>query len=140
MGIDRDPRAVAAAQANATRLGVTERVHFREGNWCQGLVDNFDLIVSNPPYIGEDEAGALAPEIAFDPQAALFAGADGLSAYKALIPGAKPRLSPGGRLILEIGATQENAVAALLRNAGMTVEGRVPDLSGRIRALVAHSG
>jgi release factor glutamine methyltransferase len=140
MGIDRDSRAVEAAKANAVRLGVGTRAQFREGNWCDGLVDNFDIIVSNPPYIGENEASALAPEIAFDPRGALFAGADGLGAYKALIPGAKPRLSPGGRLILEIGVTQEDAVAALLQKAGMTVEGRVPDLSGRIRALVARSG
>jgi release factor glutamine methyltransferase len=140
MGIDRESRAVQAAQANAARLGVAPRAQFREGNWCEGLVDNFDLIVSNPPYIGEDEASSLAPEIAFDPGAALFAGADGLGAYKALIPGAKARLSSAGRLILEIGVTQENAVEALLNKAGMTVEVRVPDLSGRVRALVARSG
>ncbi len=140
IGIDREPRAVQAAQANAARLGVGSRAQFREGNWCEGLVDIFDLIVSNPPYIGEDEANSLAPEIGFDPRAALFAGADGLGAYKALIPSAKPRLSTAGRLILEIGVTQENAVEALLNKAGMTVEVRVPDLSGRVRALVARSG
>jgi release factor glutamine methyltransferase len=140
-GIDRDSRAVQAAQGNAARLGVAERAQFREGNWCEGLVDNFDLIVSNPPYIAEDEASALSPEVAgFDPHAALFAGADGLGAYKALIPGAKVLLSPTGRLILEIGVTQANAVETLLNKAGMTVEARVPDLSGRIRALVARSG
>jgi release factor glutamine methyltransferase len=141
VGIDRSPRALEAARANAARLGVADRAEFREGNWCDGLVDNFDLIVSNPPYIGEDEAPSLAPEVAsFDPAAALFAGPDGLGAYRALIPGAKARLSAPGRLILEIGVTQENAVAALLNQAGMAVDARVPDLSGRVRALVARSG
>ena len=141
LGIDRDPRAVTAARANAARLGVAERTQFREGNWCGGLVDNFDLIVCNPPYIGEDEAGSLAPEvIGFDPHAALFAGVDGLGAYRALIPGAKDRLSATGRLILEIGAAQEAAVAQLLDQAGLRLEAKVPDLSGRVRALIALPG
>jgi release factor glutamine methyltransferase len=141
LGIDRDPRAVAAAQANAARLGFGPRALFREGDWCAGIVENFDLIVSNPPYIGESEACALAPEVAsFDPPAALFAGPDGLAAYRALIPGAKARLLAHGRLILEIGVTQEKAVESLLNRAGMTVESKIPDLSGRTRALVARSG
>jgi release factor glutamine methyltransferase len=129
------------AKANAERLGVGARAQFREGTWCDGLVENFDLIVSNPPYISEQDACALAPEVvAFDPPSALFAGPDGLSAYRALIPGAKTRLSAGGGLILEIGAGQDAAVEALLNQAGMRVEARVPDLSGRVRALVARSG
>lgn len=141
IGIDRDPRAVAAAQANAARLGVAPRAQFREGDWCDGVVENFDLIVSNPPYIGEGEACTLSPEVAsFDPPAALFAGPDGLAAYRKLIPGAKARLSVDARLILEIGVTQEKAVESLLNQAGMTVESKVPDLSGRTRALVARSG
>jgi release factor glutamine methyltransferase len=140
MGIDLDPRAVEMATANAMRLGVGARAQFREGDWCGGLGENFDLIVSNPPYIGESEACTLAPEVAsFDPPAALFAGPDGLGAYRALIPGAKARLSAGGRLILEIGITQEKAVETLLNQAGMAVETRAKDLSGRVRALVARS-
>ncbi|MGE4065132.1 MAG: peptide chain release factor N(5)-glutamine methyltransferase [Rhodospirillaceae bacterium] len=141
LGIDADRRAVEIARANAARLGVGERAEFKEGDWCAGLVENFDLIVSNPPYIADAEAPMLSPEVTnFDPAPALFAGPDGMSAYKTLIPQAKERLSAGGRLVLEIGVAQEKAVETLLNQAGMTVEASVPDLSGRIRALVARSG
>lgn len=139
VGIDRDPRAVEAAIANASRHGVAERAEFRTGDWCDGVTDTFDLIVSNPPYIGVEEAAALMPEVLrFDPPAALFAGPGGLDAYRALLPGAVRRLSVGGRLILEIGATQQGRVEHMLACAGAAVEARVPDLSGMIRALVAR--
>lgn len=141
VGIDRDPAAVDAARKNAARLGVGPRTDVRVGNWCDGLADTFDLIVSNPPYIGEGEAPDLARDVLdFDPHGALFAGPDGLDAYRALIPAAKARLAPGGRLILEIGVTQEKAVGILLEKAGFVMEAAVPDLSGRVRALVARSG
>ena len=139
MGIDRDARAVAAARANADRLGVGARAMFRQGDWCAGVTETFDLIVSNPPYIGESEKGALDVNVAaFDPPGALFAGMDGLEAYTALIPGARDRLAADGRLILEIGVTQADPVESILNHAGMTVESKVPDFSGRVRALVTR--
>ena len=141
VGIDRDARAVAAARANADRLGVGARAAFRQGDWCAGVSETFDLIVSNPPYIGERERPDLDAEVArFDPPGALFAGTEGLDAYAALIPGARERLAAQGRLILEIGVTQAESVESLLRRSGMTVESAVPDLSGRIRALVTRRG
>lgn len=140
VGIDQDQRAVETAMRNAQRLGVGPRAVFQTGNWCEGLTERFDLIVSNPPYIGEIERGDLARDVIdFDPPSALFAGADGLDAYKALIPGARDRLAPGGRLILEIGVTQADAVDSILIGSGMRVESRVPDLSGRTRVLIARS-
>lgn len=141
VGIDRDPRAVTAARANAERNGVAARASFREGNWCAGLTETFEIIVSNPPYIGERERPDLEREvIAFDPPAALFAGEDGLDAYAALIPQARDRLTAQGRLILEIGVTQAEAVESLLSAAGMALESRVPDFSGRVRVLVTRRG
>ncbi len=141
IGIDQDPRAVAAAAKNAQRLGIGPRAVFQAGNWCDGLTGSFDLIVSNPPYIAETERGDLAPDVLdFDPPAALFAGDDGLAAYRALIPGARDRLAANGRLVLEIGVTQADAVESILEKNGLGVESRVPDLSGRTRALVARSG
>jgi len=141
VGIDRDARAVAAARANADRLGVGARAAFRQGDWCAGVSETFDLIVSNPPYIGERERAGLDAEVArFDPPGALFAGREGLDAYAALIPGVRERLAAQGRLILEIGVTQAEPVESLLRRSGMTVESAVPDLSGRIRALVTRRG
>ena len=141
VGIDRDARAVAAARANADRLGVGARAAFRQGDWCAGVSETFDLIVSNPPYIGERERPDLDAEVArFDPPGALFAGTEGLDAYAALIPGARERLAAQGRLILEIGVTQAEPVESLLMRSGMMVESAVPDLSGRIRVLVTRRG
>lgn len=140
LGIDRAPAAVACARMNADRLGVGARAAFREGDWCEGVTDSFDVIVSNPPYIARAEAASLAPEVAaFDPPLALFGGEDGLAAYRALIPAAGPRLRPGGRLVLEIGAGQEEAVRALLAAAGFACESAGPDLAGIVRALVARA-
>jgi len=139
LGIDQDARAVEAARGNAERLGVAPRARFQVGNWCEGLSETFDLIASNPPYIGDTET--LDPEVAdFDPPAALFAGPDGLGAYRILIPAAKERLAASGRLILEIGVTQQEAVESLLNQAGFALEARMPDLSGRVRVLIARSG
>lgn len=141
LGIDRAPQAVEGAADNAARLGLAPRAAFREGNWCDGLEERFDLIVSNPPYIALTEAGALAPDVAhFDPHFALFGGKDGLDAYRALLPGAKMRLRNGGRVLLEIGATQAEAVENLLVAAGFALESRVSDLGGKTRVLTARSG
>ncbi len=141
IGVDIAPEAVAAARQNAERLGLTGRAAFRENNWADGIDEEFDLIVSNPPYIAQHEAASLAPDVAlYDPPAALFAGADGLAAYRALIPAAKPRLAPGGRLLLEIGATQAEAVENLLQGSGFDPESRISDLGGKTRVLVARPG
>ncbi len=141
LGIDRAPKAVEGAAENAVRLGLAERASFREGNWCDGLAERFDVIVSNPPYIALTEAATLAPDVAaFDPHLALFGGEDGLEAYRALIPAAKGCLEPGGRVLLEIGATQAEAVENLLVEAGFSPESRVSDLAGKTRVLVACSG
>lgn len=141
LGIDRAPQAAEGAAENAARLGLAARAAFREGNWCDGLDEGFDLIVSNPPYIALRDAATLAPDVAvFDPHLALFGGEDGLEAYRALIPAAKPRLKEGGRILLEIGATQADAVENLLTRAGFALESRVLDLAGKTRVLTARSG
>ncbi|MCA0201918.1 MAG: peptide chain release factor N(5)-glutamine methyltransferase [Proteobacteria bacterium] len=141
LGIDRAPQAVEGATDNAARLGLTPRAAFREGNWCDGLEERFDLIVSNPPYIALGEAAALSPDVVrFDPHPALFGGEDGLEAYRALIPAAKPRLQEGGLLLLEIGATQAEGVESLLVAAGFAPESRVFDLGGKTRVVTARFG
>src|SRR3546814_10084968 len=112
---------------------MTDRAGFRLGYWGKGIETPFDLILCNPPYTATGEA--LMPAVAdHEPAAALFAGADGLDAYRRIVPDLPRLLAPGGAAILEIGATQHISIAALARMAGFSVRRR-RDLGGRDRAL-----
>jgi release factor glutamine methyltransferase len=96
----------------------------------------FDLVVSNPPYIAHDEIASLAPEVRdYDPRVALDGGEDGLAAYRAIAGEAKRLLAPGGRLFVELGSGQEEAVRALFTNAGLIVGIARKDLAGIPRVL-----
>ena len=100
----------------------------------------FDLIVSNPPYIASGEIERLAPEVAYhDPYLALNGGPDGLKAYRRIAAGAARLVAPKGAILVEIGASQAPAVAGLLRDGGFLVEndGLSFDLGGRPRVVVA---
>lgn len=134
VGIDVSETALDYARANADRLGLADRARFVAGGW-RGSGDRFDLILCNPPYVaGGDE---LAREVRdHEPAAALFAGADGLDAYRALAPLLPAQLAAGGVACLEIGAGQAAAVTALLAATGLAVVLR-RDLAGHDRCLVA---
>ncbi len=139
LGIDVSAGALATAAENAGSLGLASRAAFRQSNWCDAVSETFDIVVSNPPYITEAEMAGLAPEVAlFDPERALVGGADGLGAYRLLIPQAWVRLHPGGRLFLEIGQGQGPAVARLLEGAGFHLVGEHKDLAGILRCLEAE--
>ena len=137
LGIDLSPDAVAAATGNAARNSVAERAAFRQGDWTDGIAERFDLILSNPPYIGSDEIAGLDRNVReHDPLLALDGGPDGLDAYRALAAALPCRLKPGGLAILEIGAGQKTSVVALMRQAGLRHLDSRRDLGGHIRALV----
>ena len=137
VGIDRSLAAVAVAAANAGRLGMASRARllhddWRRRHWSDAL-GRFALILANPPYV-EDDA-ALAPEVrGHEPAGALFAGAQGLDAYRVLIPQLAALLEPAGLAIVEIGATQADAVARIAIEASLDAELH-RDLGGRPRAL-----
>lgn len=134
LGIDASPAALAVAAQNAERLGLAGRTVFRVGDWGQGLTQQFDLILCNPPYV-EDKA-ELAPDVRdHEPASALFAGADGLDDYRRLIPQLPGLLAPGGVAVVEIGWTQAAAVLALAAGSGLAGEVR-RDLGGRDRCVV----
>ena len=134
LGIDASPDALVYAHANAATLGLKERAAFRAGNWADGIVGEFDLILCNPPYIGEHES--LMAEVAHhEPPGALFAGPDGLDDYRRIIPALPALLAPDGIAILEIGWSQRAAVTDLAGAEGFLVRCR-QDLGGRDRALV----
>ena len=107
VGVDISEAALQFARDNAMALGLAARASFRLGNWAEGIIGPFDLIVSNPPYIPDAEIPTLEPDVAlFEPLTALKGGGDGLDAYRALVGMAPPRLAPNGALALEIGAGQ----------------------------------
>jgi release factor glutamine methyltransferase len=136
LGVDRSPAALAIASSNAEALGLADRAAFRAGDWGGGVAGRFEIIVSNPPYVAAADAHSLAPEVrAFEPGEALFAGPDGLAAYRALAPDCARLLAAGGVACLEIGQGQGAAVAAILRRHGLWLAGSRPDLAGIERCL-----
>lgn len=135
---DASVAALDVARENAERLGLADRVEFRHGELFEPLAgEQFDAIVSNPPYIAESERAALAPEVQeWEPEEALFAAGDGLAVLFALLDGAPARLARGGLLALEVGLGQAEAVAARMRGSGAYANVRViPDLTGRERVV-----
>jgi release factor glutamine methyltransferase len=137
LGIDASEKALEVAAGNAERLGLASRVQFARGDWGRGLEESFDLVLCNPPYIAEGERAGMAPEVTrHDPPAALFAGADGLDAYRAILPDMPRLLAPGGTALFEIGATQAAAIAGIASAAGLAVAEVRRDLAGRDRCLI----
>ena len=132
LATDVSAAALAVARRNAAALGLTD-VELREGDWYAPLGDErFDLLVSNPPYVAQDDP-ALA-QLAHEPRLALTPGADALASLETLARGAPAHLNAGGWLILEHGATQGAAVRAALVLAGLRHVRSHPDLAGHERA------
>ncbi len=139
-GTDRSLPALDVARVNAQNLGVASRAAFLASDWFQKVAGRVDLIVSNPPYISEQEMADLAPEVRdHEPRIALTPGGDGLDAYRAIAAGAVAHLLPGGRILVEIGPTQGAAVCDLFRAGGLRDLEVLPDLDGRDRVVGARA-
>jgi len=140
LGIDRSSGALDVARRNARRHGVADRASFAEGDWLEGLVGPFDLVVSNPPYVFSDDMAGLDPEVvAHEPREALDGGSDGLDEFRIIFSGIMGVLAPGGRLVVEHGEGQGDAIGELAGLAGLVVERRLHDLAGRDRCLVLRA-
>jgi len=142
VGIDNAHGALAVAAANAERMGLSGRARmlrrdWTEAGWETGL-ERFDLILANPPYV-ESEAELPASVALHEPAGALFAGPDGLDAYRVLVPQLPGLLEPKGCVVLEIGAMQHVAVGRIAARHGFTADLH-RDLAGRPRALVLRLG
>jgi len=137
LGVDASEEALAVARDNAASLGMAGRVALLRGDWTAGLADaDFDLVVSNPPYIATDVIETLDPEVrVYEPRLALDGGPDGLDAYRILAPEILRVLRPGGRFLVEIGYDQRAAVDALFRQAGALEVETLPDLSTHDRVV-----
>lgn len=139
LGSDLAQAALAVAQGNAQSLGLAGRASFVQSDWFAGISGQFDLIVSNPPYIAADEMAQLAPDVSlWEPHLALTPGGDGLDAYRAIAAQARAHLAPLGRILLEIGPTQGAAVSGLLAAQGFDSLRILPDLDGRDRVVCAR--
>ena len=142
VGIDRSPTALAIAAANAARHGLSARAQMREADWdtpgWAADMGQFDLVISNPPYV--EITAEIAPQVRdHEPAGALFAGPEGLDAYRILIPQLPDLLATGGIAVLEIGASQAEAVISIAQYHGFTCDLR-RDLGGRPRALILRLG
>jgi release factor glutamine methyltransferase len=139
VGIDVSPPALAIAQDNAERLGLSSRSLFRLGSWGRGIEGSFDILISNPPYIESGVVPNLEPEVAdYDPLLALDGGADGLEAYRALLPDMARLATKDAFAALEVGMGQDVAVSHLLAGAGFGEIAVLPDLSGIGRVVTGR--
>jgi release factor glutamine methyltransferase len=138
-GVDCSAAALEVARANATALGLAGRATLSEGDWFGPVTGRFDLIVANPPYIADAEMEGLAPEVRdWDPSIALTDGGDGLGACRTILAGAAGHLTPGGRLIVEIGWRQGPAVVGMFHATGLEDVSVHSDLEGRDRVATGR--
>ena len=133
---DISAQALTLARQNA-QIHCPDQIEFLQGDWYAALPaggGKFSVIVSNPPYVGENETELTDPELAFEPAAALYSGKDGLNAITAIVKHASEWLQPQGWLVLEHGFTQREAVQTVLAAAGFESIDNATDLAGQPRA------
>lgn len=135
--IDCSDAALAVARRNAARHGVSDRISFQSTDLLNGVAGPFDLILSNPPYVPEDDAPTLQPEVVqFEPRAALFGGVDGLAVIRRLLQDARSRLAEHGRLIIEFGLGQDREISRIAEETGWVLVRMRKDLQGIPRTAV----
>jgi release factor glutamine methyltransferase len=138
VGVDISDAALTVAITNAVELGLEARSRFQRSDWCKDVGGQFDLIVSNPPYIAASEMADLSPEVRnWEPHLALSPGGDGLDAYRIIAGQSPARLVAGGRIMVEIGPSQAVAVAKLFAAQGLVQIAVKQDMDGRDRVVSA---
>lgn len=137
VGVDLSPAACRLAADNASSNGLARRSAFVCADWGAPVAGRFDVVLSNPPYIPATDLSTLMPEVGgHEPRRALDGGADGLAAYRQLMPVLAERLEPGGLGVLEVGIGQADEVVALGLSAGLRAAGVRSDLGGVPRAVL----
>lgn len=138
LGVDINPEAIRLTERNLERLGLGSRAHGELGDWLSAVAGQFDAIIANPPYIRTIDRENLPREVRdFENPLALFAGKDGLDAYRAILAAAPNTAAPDGVIALELGEDQADAVNKIAMTAFPNRRTRVKfDLSGRPRVLV----
>lgn len=121
VGIDFSPEALTVATDNAITLNLKDRSKFFHSNWCEKVEGQFDIIISNPPYIPPNHEATLEPELSFDPRQALYGESqDGLEAYRLLSQHLRNHLLPQGNIFLEFGKDQHDDVKKIMLAAGFS--------------------
>ena len=132
--VDRSAEALAVAEKNSIENNVRERISFVQSNWFLNIKGMFDVIISNPPYVSEEEYRSLQPEVrCFEPKSALTAGDEGLADLKHILSKAPVFLKRGGLLVMETGCTQHTALHAYAKTLGYAKTQSTLDLSHRER-------
>lgn len=138
IGVDISEDALKIALENAKSLGLNNRAEFILSDWDKEISGQFDVIISNPPYIKSEEIITLEKEVCeHDPMLALDGGNSGLEAYRKIIPAAKKLLKKEGMIFLEIGQGQENDVQIILQDNGFSNITTRNDLAGITRCVSA---
>lgn len=136
---DRSGNALAMAKKNAAKLSLNN-IHFQAGDWFNALTENdYDLIISNPPYIPSGDPHLARGDVRFEPDSALTSGADGLDDIRLLIAEAPHYLSTEGWLILEHGYDQKEAIYQLFQQAGYRQITQLDDYGGNPRMTAARA-
>jgi release factor glutamine methyltransferase len=137
--VDRSKAALGVAEGNAQRLGF-QNVQFLQSDWYQSLETSrqFDLIVSNPPYIRENDPHLERGDLPYEPRSALASGKDGMDDIRIILDELKQYLRPGGWLLVEHGYDQGELARELFKNAGLQEVTSIHDLQGLERVCAGH--
>ena len=136
--VDISEDALLLAQINAEKFNVENKIQFLKSDWFENVEGIFDMIISNPPYIGWVEQDKISAEVKkYDPEIALFAGYDGFDAYKKIIPSLSKFLNQDGLVVLEVGASQSSQVKDIMNSSGFFDVEILKDLSGKKRVVAA---
>lgn len=136
VGLDISLPALVVARENAERLGVAARASFVCADWASAISGHFDLIVCNPPYVGDAEWDELAADIRdFEPPLALRGGSDGMQAYRRILSQLPRLIAPDGAAFLELGSVGEEKIVDMAAGLGLQAYDVTRDLAGRRRCL-----
>lgn len=137
-GIDINEEACKIAAENAEKLGLGSRATFQQGDWMQGLGDQFDIIISNPPYIVDAEIAALEIDVKqFEPRLALSGGPDGCAPYRIIAAQTATHLAPGKLLAVEIGIGQATDIKEIFAENGLKILDVLKDIGNIDRCILA---
>ena len=141
VGIDISSTSCKIAKKNAKELGLNNRAKFYQGNWMEGIHDQFDIIVTNPPYVAEPDMEFLDREIRlFEPHLALSGGPDGVAAYRLIAKESITRLKTAGILVVEIGINQAQSIRDIFVQNGLKIIKTQRDFSNIDRCILATVG